>query len=1054
MYFALERVRKIIAELKDRVYSDRVIISAFQMKEGHFRRKEEADVAPGEWTTLHSGELWGGRDRYYWLRTKIRVPDRFDGKTIALTFSTWEEGWDATNPQFLCYLDGELLQGLDLNHREVFVTEQAQGGREYQLDLAAYSGMLERRSFLHGELVTVDRQTRRLYFNLQVPLWVVERLSEQDKKRFDLLTILNQTVNLLDLRKPFSDQYYDSINRANSWLEEELYHKLGGQEEVIATCVGHTHIDVAWLWTVAQTREKVARSFSTVLRLMKEYPEYLFISSQPLLYTFIKEDYPQLYQQIKEKVQAGVWEPEGAMWLEADCNLTSGESLVRQLLFGTRFFAREFGVKSELLWLPDVFGYSAALPQILKKSGINYFMTTKLSWNQFNKIPYDTFQWQGIDGSEVLTYFVTTQNPEQDPASFYTTYNGDLHPGALIGGWNRYQQKELNNELLVCFGYGDGGGGPTIEMLEAARRMSKGLPGCPRVQMGKAGDFFRRLARKVEGNMNLPKWVGELYFEYHRGTYTSMARNKRYNRKCELLFHDVETLSILAMLWGKAYPAAEINRSWRTILLNQFHDILPGSSIKEVYTQAKAEYEQVLAAGRKMAAAAINAITDRINLDRRTVVVINTLSHRRDDLAFFTMPEGIERPCLSDDQGNKYPCQVIQSSENQPRQAVFFASEIPAKGYKVFILEQDDSRSDPRSGFPEELAVSTHRLENKYFRIDLDERGTITSLYDKLAQRQVLKEGARGNTLLAFEDKPIKFENWDLDLYYQEKWWEIDQVESIKVLENGPVRGGLEIRKRFLDSVLIQKMYIYQDLPRIDFDTYIDWKERQILLKAAFPVDLHAEKATYDIQFGNVERPTHWNTSWDVARFEVYAHKWADLSEEGYGVSLLNDCKYGHDIKDGVMRLTLLKSGIDPNPEADQEEHYFTYSIYPHQGGWREAGTVKKAYNFNLPLYAKVETPHAGDLPQEFSLVTLDQENIILETVKKAEDSDDLILRLYEGYNKRTKVRLNFGLEINQVMECNLMEKESKAISTKGSGFSCEFRPYEIKTFKVKLKLN
>ena len=382
---------------------------------------------------------------------------------------------------------------------------------------------------LKANIATLDREVENIYYNIKVPLEIAVLLDDNDKKRVDILNFLNEAVNILDLRKPFSVCFTNSVKDSNNFLQEKFYNKYCGCDEVIATCVGHTHIDVAWLWTLSQTREKTARSFSTVLKLMEQYPEYIFMSSQPQLYKFVKEDYPEVYEKIKERIKEGRWEPEGAMWVEADCNLSSGESLVRQILFGTRFFEKEFGVKNKILWLPDVFGYSAALPQILKKSGIDYFMTTKISWNEYNKIPYDTFMWKGMDGTEILTHFITTSDYQNPIKSHFTTYNGDLKPIEVMGSWQRYQQKDINNDVLISFGHGDGGGGVTKEMLEKARRMEKGIPGCPKVKIGKSLDYFIDLENKVSNNKRLPKWTGEMYLEYHRGTYTSMARNKKYN---------------------------------------------------------------------------------------------------------------------------------------------------------------------------------------------------------------------------------------------------------------------------------------------------------------------------------------------------------------------------------------------------------------------------------------------------------------------------------------------------------------------------------------------
>jgi alpha-mannosidase len=1041
MYFTEQKIKKILKDLEIHCYPDSVRIESYKMKEGFDPGNERPDLDDSRWVEFRTSDRWGGRDTHYSFRTRISIPENFHGKTVVYRLETGREGqWDATNPQFFIYVNGRLIQGLDVNHREIELASPAVAGDTYTIALNAYSGMNEGLDELRSQIAVLDKDVEKLYWNIKVPLDVAALLESEDKRKINILKYLDYAVNLLDLRKPFSDNYYRSVLAANEYLEEEFYGKYCTEDEITAWCVGHTHIDVAWLWRLGQTREKAGRSFSTVLNLMEHYPEYIFMSSQPQLYQFVKEDYPEVYENICEKIREGRWEPEGAMWLEADCNLSSGESLVRQILFGTRFFEREFGVKNKILWLPDVFGYSAALPQILKKSGIEYFVTSKISWNEYNKMPYDTFLWVGLDGTAILTHFLTACSTNRKWLhSHSTTYNANLIPDEILGSWLRYQQKSLSNEVLVSYGYGDGGGGPTKEMLENARRLEKGIPGCPRVRLGKALDFLERLKENVLSDPKLPKWVGELYLEYHRGTYTSMARNKKFNRKSEFMLQDVEWLSSLTHVTGNAeYPAETINKCWETVLLNQFHDILPGSSIREVYEDSLVQYREILGQGQSLLESSIRKIAEKIDLPGPSVVVMNQLGFERSDIVTVDIPEY----CLLEDQdGNNVPLQ-----RTDDRKAIFYAENIPAKGYKTYSLKNVSCRPEPT------YKPITRELENRFFALKFDDDYNIISLTDKRCGREIIGKGSRANVLQAFEDKPFNFDAWDINIYYQDKMWEINDVEGAELVEDGPVRTSLKIRRRFLDSVIYQTIILYNDIPRIDFKTEIDWKEKHILLKAAFPVDIHSDKAAYDIQFGNVERPTHWNTSWDYARFEVCAHKWADLSEDDYGVSLLNDCKYGYDIKDGVMRITLLKSATYPNEDADRETHEFTYSLYPHMGGWRSGNTVQMAYSLNCPLYGCVEEAHSGSLPSVLSLASGNRENVIIETIKKAEDSDDIIIRLYECYNRRTKVTLEFYKELSGVYECDLMESESKAVPVSGKTFEFEILPYEIKTFKLKIK--
>lgn len=1042
MYFTEQKIRKVLSDLEKQRYTDSLQIEAYKMRKVHGSGYERPDLDDSQWDEFGIGERWGGRDTHFWFRTKISIPEKFHEKTVVYRLETGREGqWDAINPQFFIYVNGRLIQGLDVNHREIELARSALAGETYTIALDAYSGTGDGSAELRSQIAVLDKEIEKLYYDIKVPLDVAALLDPEDIRKTNILKYLDNAVNLLDLRKPYSDDYYRSVRSANEYLENEFYGKYCKYDEITAWCVGHAHIDVAWIWRLEQTREKAGRSFSTVLNLMEHYPEFIFMSSQPQLYKFVKEDYPGLYEKIREKVKEGRWEPEGAMWLEADCNLSSGEALVRQVLFGIRFFEREFGIKSKVLWLPDVFGYSAALPQILKKSGIEYFVTSKISWNEYNKMPYDTFLWVGLDGTGILTHFLTACSPNKKwlhPHS--TTYNADLSPDEILGSWLRYQQKSLSKEVLVSFGFGDGGGGPTKEMLENAKRLQKGIPGCPRVKLGKALEYLERLKENAINYPRLPKWVGELYLEYHRGTYTSMARNKKFNRKSEFMLQDAEWLSSLSHVAGCAeYPAESINKCWETVLLNQFHDILPGSSIKEVYDDSLEQYQEVFRQGQALLGSSIRALAEKIELPRASVVVMNQLGFARSDIVTADIPENCG---LADSDGNEVPLQRTDDGK-----AVFYAKDIPSKGYKTYSLIEKTYRcSSPV------LPQSTPReLENGFFILKFDGEYNIISLFDKRCGREIIRKGSRANVLQAFEDKPFNFDAWDINIYYQDKMWEINDVENAELIEGGPVRTALRIKRKFLDSVIYQTIMLYNDIPRIDFKTEIDWKEKQILLKTAFPVDIHSDKATYDIQFGNVERPTHWNTSWDYGRFEVCAHKWADLSEDGYGVSLLNDCKYGYDIKDGIMRLTLLKSAIEPNQDADRETHEFTYSLYPHMGGWRSGNTVQMAYSLNCSLYSHLEKAHPGALPSEMSLISINRENIIIETVKKAEDSDDIIIRLYECYNRRTKATLEFCRELSGVHECDLMENETKAVPVSGKTFEFEIMPYEIKTFKLKI---
>ena len=1026
MHFLDKRVNVICNELKRLSIKQTVLPETVEYKPGRYLCPAEADSSAEAWKPFDSKTMhWYGPDQHYWFRSDFTVPQNFDGKAVWLHVRTQIEEWDdGRNPQFLLFVNGAATQGLDMNHREALLLKNAKAGDQLRLELQAYTGILHSEFILVMEIQEIDPQIEELYYDLWVPISAFTRMNQDDKNRSDLETVLNNAVNLLDLRKAYSDEFYESVKAAGAYLEKALYTDMAGYGDVIASCIGHTHIDVAWWWTVEQTREKVARSFATVLKLMEEYPGYRFMSSQPQLYLFLKERYSELYERIKQRVKENRWEPEGGMWVEADCNLTSGESLVRQFVYGKRFFKEEFGVDCKILWLPDVFGYSGALPQIMKKCGIDYFMTTKLSWNQFDRIPYDTLLWRGIDGSEVFTHFISTLGVGQKVSNFFTTYNGMLHPDAIMGGWERYQNKDINNDILVAFGYGDGGGGPTRAMLETSKRMEKGIKGIPKVRQVFSRTYFDELYEKVKDNKRLPVWEGEFYFEYHRGTYTSMARNKRANRKSEFGLMDAELLSVLAAD-RLAYPQEELAKTWYTVLLNQFHDILPGSSIHEVYEVTKQEYEEIAEKLHRLINERLTALTPAGD----GVTVYNTVNGVRDDIVNL----GYCEAAALTDGAAVYPVQ--QTGDG----TVAYLSGIPSKGWKTFAPCSEPVGENP-------FKLEQNILHTPFYQITFDENGLICGLFDRENDREVLQPGKKANLMRMYEDKPIYFDNWDIDIYYTEKYWDITDLNRLEWTEMGPVRATLVLERQAGSSVFKQRIHFYAQSRRIDFVTETDWKEHQHLLKVHFPVLVHSDEATFDVQFGNLTRKTHRNTSWDEARFESCGQKWIDVSEGHYGVSLLNDCKYGHSVHDGDMALTLIKSGIEPNPVADQEHHVFTYALYPHAETWKAGKTVAQAYYLNQPAYAV-----NGGVPcKAYSLASADKSNVIIETIKMAEDGDGVIVRLYECENSLTKARLTWNVPFNRADECDLLEQFQQALNIQDGSISFTIQPYEIKTIRIR----
>lgn len=1052
LYFDVERIEKILKDLQTLIYNKRVRVDNVYFKEGDFKNHKEAEASSKPWIKFGQYDVWGDKYKRFWFKSEFIISKELHGQYVVLELTTGKEGqWDAINPQFLAYLNGKIVQGLDTNHREIIVTKVAIGGESFRVDFHGYGGMNDGKSNFNVFIKAFDEITEKLFYDIKVPLDAAKLLNLEDKRRIGILNHLINALEILDLRKPYSKNYYKSVKEAIAYLRDNFYDRECGKvNEGTVVCLGHTHIDVAWLWDLKQTREKAVRSFSTVLSLMKEYPDYTFMASQPVLYKYVKEEAPKVYEEIKERIKEGRWEAEGAMYLEADCNLTSGESLVRQLLHGKKFFRDEFGVESKILWLPDVFGYSAALPQILKGFGIDYFVTSKISWNEYNRLPYDTFMWEGLDGTEILSYFITANDYEKVVGgSHRTIYEASINPSQIKGSYERYKPKQMNDEVIISYGYGDGGGGPTKDMLENYKRLNKGIPGCPKTETKFAIDYFKDLEKRVKDYKRLPKWKGELYLEFHRGTYTTIAKNKKYNRVSEYLYQDLELFSSLAKNVDNTfkYDKKKINENWELILLNQFHDIIPGTSIKEVYDESWLQYESVIKNGNDLLNKALKAISKNISLKEKAFIVFNQLSFIRNEYVVFKITDELKGKTLVDGEGLEVIVQCIDD-----KKSIAYVTNIPAKGYKVLYIKEESENKVRSEGLLQVECKENNEfiLENKFVKVTVDSRGELTSIFDKRANREVVKEGSKANSLIIYEDKPHNpWEAWDTDIYYMEKSWEITDVVTIEVLSRGPIKATIRVKKKYEDSTIEQFIHLYHDSARIDFECKVNWQEDHVLLRVNFPVTVKGNRATYDIQYGNLERDTHFNTSWDIAKFEVCAHKWADLSEYGYGVALLNDCKYGYSVKDGVLSLTLLKAPKWPNPVADRGNHEFTYSLLPHEGRWQEGKVQEEAYKLNCKPYIILEEPHSGILEDKFSFLTVDAKNVIVEVVKEQEEGSETIIRLFESFNKRTNVKLLTRIKPKRIWEVNLEEKELKELPFNENLLEFTINPYEIKTFKI-----
>ena len=1079
--WTIEKITQRLALIDPLVYRRRAELPNFRyfsppLADAH----QPAAQDPGMGLEILPNTYWGTPFAEFTLRSSFQVPADWDAsQPIALYLPLGDAG-NFSHPEALVYVDGLAYAACDRHHQEILLRPEWADGRPHELVLQGWTGLgddwntstVTRTVMRPCAVVQIDQQTRELIVSTRIALGTAKILDSNDPVRVGLLNALDTAFKILDTREPFGESFYRSVILGLMTLNSAIA-EAGAPLGVTLTATGHAHIDVAWLWTLDQTRRKAARTFHTVLRLMEQFPEYHFTQSQPHLYEVIRQDHPELFEAIREQVAEGRWEAIGGMWVEADCNLSGAEALARQFLLGRSYFREHFGADAEspVLWLPDVFGYAWALPQLIKQAGLDYFFTIKLGWNQYNRLPYDSFWWQGLDGTRVLTHFSTA--PENGSA-YASTYNAPADPECALYAWKNFQQKEVQKDVFMAFGYGDGGGGPTREMLENLRAMAR-FPGLPQARQRPAGDFFRDL--EATSGADLPTWNGELYLEYHRGTYTTQSRNKRANRKAEFALHDAEFLATFASHLDPdyAYPKETFTQAWRLVCLNQFHDIIPGSSIGQVYVDSMQQYADVQQMTDTVRDQPLACIAAKVGGDW---LLVNPTSFSCSDPVFMAgeFPRGLERD------GHALKSQPVTGG------ILVDAGELPP--YSVVPLYSDARTSSGVRGVrrtPELVEESSSTgvpagqhsdyLENDLLRVEFSPDGDIIRIFDKANRRDVLPPGAVANQFQAFEDRPKFWDAWDIDIFYDDKLWLAEPAASIELVEQGPLRWTLEIRRQILNSVATQRISLTRGSARLDFDTVIDWRERHVLLKVAFPVDILAPQATYDIQWGNVQRPTHRNTSWDWARFETCAHKWVDLSEGGYGVSLLNDCKYGHDIRDNILRLSLLRAPTVPDPEADQGEHHFTYSLLPHAGGW-EAGTAAEAYRLNdpvigfrcpvigdrspvigdrlpvigEPLPMDSETPitdYRSPITDHRSLLTSSAPNIIIETVKRAEDGNGLIVRFYESQRRRANVTLTCAFPLEQVELVNLLEETQQTLIPDGDHVTLFVKPYEIVSLRL-----
>ncbi len=935
------------------------------------------------------GTKWGAQWKYGWFKTRIVAPRAAAGHRLVAYL---------TDRESVVFVNGRTHSG---RFQPVTLTRRARAGETFDVLFETYAGHGPVDFPCHAGPTPPQRRTTpvvlarqqevkeatfgvwqedayQLWLDVETAADLPRALPPESLRVAELEAGLKDFTLVADFELP-EEKLLASCRAARQRLAP-LLRCVNGSTAPVFYCFGHGHLDTAWLWPLAHSERKVARTVANQLELLAEYPEHRFLMSQPAQYVWLRDKYPDLYARVKRAVRAGQFIADGAMWVESDTNLPAGESLIRQCLHGRRFFREEFGVDSRLLWLPDVFGYSGALPQILKGCGVDYFSTAKLFWTYHggDPFPYNQFWWQGIDGTAVLVFL-------------HEDYGAHTRPEQAIRRWHQRRQRDGLKTFLYPFGWGDGGGGPERDHLEFLRR-AKDLEGMPRMKLAAPAEFFRDLARAD----TLNRYVGELYYPCHRGTYTSQARAKRGNRKAEFALREAEMWgAVAAATRGFRYPLVTMDAAWRNLLLHQFHDILPGSSIHRVYEETTAAHRQVIAVARQVQQAA------QVRLAKRTsqaVTVFNSL--------------GWERHA------------VVELPDRRQAEVT-----VPACGWTTVTAPTAVCH-----------AVATPRsLENDLLRVTFNACGEITGIRDKETGGEWLAGGA--NRFLMFQDVPSQFDAWDIDSMYELQPVRLDSRAQITV------RGDtLRVTRQLHNSKLIQEISLRPSRRRIDFVTMVDWQERHKLLKVSFPVAVHADEAIHEIQFGHVRRPNHRSRPFDADRFEVSQHKWTALAEEGRGAAVLNDCKYGVNVLGQTINLTLLKSSLLPDEIADRGRQEFTYAFYAWNGPFAASRVVQEAYELNCPV-----TVVAGAAAVEFSAFSVDAANIIIETVKPAEDgSGDVIVRLYEALRTATRCTLRVNLPVHTAVATDMQELPQRRLALRQGRLALEFRPFEVKTILLK----
>lgn len=1024
---------QILPHIKNSIYPFRSTLFDWKMKEGDHPEAISPSLNDRSWTSIRIPFLWGKFNRIFWFRHTFTITPEFAGKPLVMLFDF---------PEALLFLNGKPHHGIDQHHQEVRFTEKAKLNEQFTVAIQAYSGRKQDHdTFARADLAVLDSTARRLASGLLVLQELFKLMEHGSQESKDIHELIHNTLIYLKYFRPGSEEYPNAIRRAYNFLLNTLETDYKTTLPGLIHLIGQSHVDSAWLWRSEEAIRKCGHTFSSVLRLMEEFPECKFSQGQAIFYELIKAKYPDIYKQIKQSVVEGRWEPMGSTWLEPDCNIPNGESLIRQIVFGKRFFKQEFGIDSDIFWIPDSSGFCWALPQILNKSGIKYFYTSKLASNDTTVFPFISFWWQGIDGSKILSHL--------SPVGL----EAQITPEFLMKSGKAAQQQPSATPILQTFGYGNGGGGPTKENLELAVVL-KTIIGLPSSKLSTAQEFFKQLE---EQSADVPTWNNELYLEAHRGTYTTQAWIKKENRQTERLLYNTELLSTLAMIFGKKasarrYPQNEIEQAWKKLLLNQSHTVVSGAAIADVYKDSQQDFQTI----REHCLSIIDNCVNGISLPSKkskkefSFTIFNPLGWTRNEYVELFVKSKEKNFTVTDSQQNAVAYQIVEKTK-QGINILCYVQNIPAFGFKNVVV-----KVSPASGSTaEQWKTSAHSLESPFFKIRLDNKGLFSSIYTKHLRRELIQKGKRCNIFQTYHDASKQWEGWNIDADYEKHRTEVWKFKQMKFVERGPLRATIRLEFRSEHgSTLIQNVRFYHQLARIDFQTSVRWLERQTLMKVAFPFNFKKLTTTYEIQGGAIHRTSKPSTEWENAKFEVPAQQWADMSDTKFGVSLLNDCKYGYDAREATLRLTLLRSPHYPHPVepwladtelTDQGDHGFCYSLYPHSGDWAGGKTVHAAHELNNPMLI-VPNMTVDNLP---TLIENLKPNIIIDAIKKAESSSDIIVRMHEAHGISTDAVAHFGIDMKVAVECDLLENDQKPLKIQKGTLPLKFKPFEIKTVRL-----